>query len=274
MEKAADKVSLYNTRGGWVSRDMLASITDRRRYTWIVSVLALIGVWQAAAMLYGNTFIMPTPWMAISAFGKDAIDPWIHENLLLTIRRVMTGFGYALVIGVPIGYLMGYSMTARRYIDPLIDSLRQIPMMAWVPLTIVWFGLGDGPTVFLIAFVGVFAVILNTTAGVEGISKDYYNAARSLGAKPWSIFAHVIVPGSFPGILTGMRVALGAGWMSVICAEFVATSAGFGFLMVDAQTRMETDRLMGLMIMGALVGFTIDRMLLLTSRVLARWKVA
>ena len=112
MEEAADKVSLYNTRGGWVSRDMLASITDRRRYTWIVSVLALIGVWQAAAMLYGNTFIMPTPWMAISAFGKDAIDPWIHENLLLTIRRVMTGFGYALVIGVPIGYLMGYSMTA------------------------------------------------------------------------------------------------------------------------------------------------------------------
>lgn len=274
MESAKDKVSLYNTRGGWVSRDMLANLTDRRRFSWVLSILALLAVWQLAATLYGNTFIMPTPWMAIRAFGIDAIDPWVHENLLLTIRRVMTGFGIALAIGVPIGYLMGYSMTARRYIDPLIDSLRQIPMMAWVPLTIVWFGLGDGPTVFLIAFVGVFAVILNTTAGVEGISPDFYNAARSLGGKRWSVFLHVIVPGSFPGILTGMRVALGAGWMSVICAEFVATSAGFGFLMVDAQTRMETDRLMGLMIMGALVGFLIDRTLLLMSRVFVRWRVA
>ncbi len=85
-----------------------------------------------------------------------------------------------------------------------------------VPLTIVWFGIGDGPTIFLITFSGIFPVILNTIAGVKNISKDYYNAARSMGAGPWSIFSNIILPASIPDILTGARIAISGGWMSVI----------------------------------------------------------
>lgn len=88
--------------------------------------------------------------------------------------------------------------------------------MAWVPLTIVWFGIGDGPTVFLIAFSGLFTIILNTVAGVQSINKDFYNAARSMGASTLGILKDIVVPGSLPGVLTGVRLAIGLGWMSVI----------------------------------------------------------
>ncbi len=122
---------------------------------------------------------------------------------------------YALLFGLPIGFIMGFSKTFERVLSPVVDSVRQVPIMAWVPLTIVWFGIGDGPTIFLIAFQG-FPIILNTIQGVRAISKDYYNAARSMGASPIVIFTNVIVPASLPDILTGSRIAISTGWMSVI----------------------------------------------------------
>ena len=155
---------------------------------------------------------------------------------------------------------------------PFINSLRQIPIMAWVPLSIVWFGLGDGPTIFMIAFSGVFTIILNTIAGVQDISKDFYNAARSMGASTLDIVKDIVVPGALPGVITGIRLAIGMGWMSVIWAEFIATSAGFGYLMVEAQGRMETATIMAYMLIAGLVGFAIDRIMLLVENVLLRWK--
>ena len=111
---------------------------------------------------------------------------------------------------------MGYSPKMLQIMSPFINSLRQVPIMAWVPLAIVWCGIGDGPTVFLIAFSGIFTIILNTVAGVQDISKDFYNAARSMGAGTLSIIKDIVVPGSLPGVLTGVRLAIGMGWMSVI----------------------------------------------------------
>ncbi|NLI11787.1 MAG: ABC transporter permease [Peptococcaceae bacterium] len=182
----------------------------------LITIAFVFGVWQLAATHYHSEFMMPSPWKTMVTFTSVVQDPEVVKNLMITLKRVLTGFLYALMIGVPLGFLMGYSKTALQLFDPLIDSLRQIPIMAWVPLTIVWFGLGDGPTIFLIAFAGVFPIVLNTVAGVQNISRDYYNAARSMGAGPWSIFAHIIVPASLPDILIGGRVAVGLGWMSVI----------------------------------------------------------
>lgn len=183
---------------------------------WLITVAIIFVVWQSAAYYTDSALLLPYPAATMKAFFKSITDPELLTNLAITMRRVLTGFAYALLIGMPVGFLMGYSTVAMRILDPLTSSLRQVPIMAWVPLTIVWFGLGDGPTIFLIAFAGAFPVILNTIAGVQSISKDYYNAARSMGSGPWSIFAHIIVPGSLPDILTGMRIALSSGWMSVI----------------------------------------------------------
>ncbi|OPY85661.1 MAG: putative aliphatic sulfonates transport permease protein SsuC [Syntrophorhabdus sp. PtaU1.Bin153] len=240
----------------------------------LIAIAAFIGLWQMAAWSYKSNLLLPPPLKTIQALWRVLQDASVLKNLLLTLRRVLTGFSIACMIGLPLGFAMGTSRALFRFFDPLISSIRQVPMMAWVPLTIIWFGLGDGPTLFLIAMVGIFPIILNTIAGVRSISPTYYHAARSMGSGPWSIFARVILPASMPDILTGMRLSMGMGWMSVICAEFIATSAGFGFAMVEAQTRMETDSLLALMIMGASVGFAIDKSIRFVESRLTHWRYA
>lgn len=217
MEPVGDKARFYNSRNARLIREKLAGSFGQKQILYrLITIAAVFGIWQLAANHYHNEFMMPSPWKTMVTFTSVVHDAAVIKNLLLTLKRVLTGFLYALMIGIPLGFLMGYSKVAMQLLDPLIDSVRQIPIMAWVPLTIVWFGLGDGPTVFLIAFTGTFPIVMNTIAGVQNISNDYYNAARSMGAKPWSIFSHIIVPASMPDILIGSRVAIGLGWMSVI----------------------------------------------------------
>ncbi len=182
----------------------------------LIMMIIIIAVWYLLARHYDNELILPTPKRTAKAFIKCLTSSEIMTNLFITLNRVLKGFMYAMIIGVPLGLFMGAFKMANNLIGGLIDSIRQVPIMAWVPLTIVWFGIGDGPTIFLIAFSGIFPVILNTIAGVKNISKDYYNAARSMGAGPFSIFMNIILPASVPDILTGARIAISGGWMSVI----------------------------------------------------------
>lgn len=182
----------------------------------LITLTTVLVIWQLASGYYNSDLLLPPPWKTAKAFLFAIQDVETLKNLLLTLQRVTAGFGIALLIGMSLGFLMGYFKTAMRLIDPVLGTVRQVPVMAWVPLTIVWFGLGDGPTVFLIALVGVFPILLNTIAGVQSISKDYYNAARTMGASAWSIFKDIMVPAALPDILTGMRLAVSAGWMSVI----------------------------------------------------------
>lgn len=187
-----------------------------RRQQWVLSLSMLLLVWQLAAAHYDAEIILPYPWATLKALAAAFVDPDTLINVAITMRRVLLGFVWALGIGMPLGMAMGTSGTVRRLVAPLADSVRQVPIMAWVPLTIVWFGLGDGPTVFLIAVVGIFPILLATIAGVDGISKDFYHAARSMGASRASVIRNVVIPGAAPDVLTGMRLALSAGWMSVI----------------------------------------------------------
>lgn len=159
---------------------------------------------------------MPSPIVTGKALLESIVDKDILVNLFITVQRVLKGFLVSLLIGIPVGYAMGLSRTVEVMFEGVIDSVRQVPIMAWIPLTIIWLGIGDGPTIFMIALSGVFPVILNTIQGVKNISKDYYNAARSMGASRFSIFVNIIVPASMPDVLLGARIAVGAGWMSVI----------------------------------------------------------
>lgn len=271
MGKDLNSITVNGDRGYGGSRELMAKMP---RLHWVVTVLVLLGLWQLAALYINSALLLPYPHKAIKALIESVSDPNVLANLLITMRRVITGFSFAVLVAVPLGYAMGYSKAAMRFMDPVVSSLRQIPIMSWVPLTITWFGLGDGPTIFLIAFAGIFPIIINTIAGVQAISKDYYNAARSMGAGPVSIFAHVIFPGSLPDILTGMRIALSSGWMSVICAEFIATTSGFGYLMVSEQAQLATDKIIALMIVAALVGYSLDRILFFLNKAMTSWKHA
>lgn len=182
----------------------------------LISLIIICAAWFIGAHLVENPFTFPYFEDVIYELYYSVTDLYVLRNVAITMRRVLTGSLYAFVIGFPIGMLMGYSPRILQLMSPFINSLRQVPIMAWVPLSIVWFGIGDGPTIFLIAFSGIFTIILNTVAGVQDISKDFYNAARSMGANTLSIIKDIVVPGSLPGVLTGVRLAIGMGWMSVI----------------------------------------------------------
>lgn len=182
----------------------------------VITVIIIIGIWQFSAEKIGSSLLLPMPMDVFKGFITCITDPEIVKNVLITLQRVLKGFMYAMLFGLPLGLIMGFSSSCEKLFSPLVDSARQVPIMAWVPLTIVWFGIGDGPTIFLIAFVGVFPIILNTIQGVRSISKDYYNAAKSMGASPFTIFTNVMLPAALPDILTGARLAISTGWMSVI----------------------------------------------------------
>lgn len=173
-------------------------------------------IWHLAACYYNNQLLLPTPWETLKAFVFAVQDADTQINLLITLKRVMAGLGIAMGVGLSFGFAMGYSKTINELVDPIIGPLRQVPIMAWVPLTIVWFGLGDGPTLFLIAMVGTFPILLNTIAGVKSVPQNYYNAARSMGAGRLTVFSRVTLPSALPDMITGLRIGLSAGWMSVI----------------------------------------------------------
>lgn len=182
----------------------------------IISLIIIATVWYVAAHIVNSPFTFPYLETVLHDVVYSLTDLYVLKNLGITMRRVLTGSLYAFIIGFPLGMIMGYSPKILQAMSPFINSLRQVPIMAWVPLSIVWLGIGDGPTIFLIAFSGIFTIILNTVAGVQDISKDFYNAARSMGAGTLSIIKDVVIPGSLPGVLTGIRLAIGLGWMSVI----------------------------------------------------------
>ena len=242
-----------------------------RLYSFSLLILIMI-IWFFLAKKINNNLLLPDFILMCKEFFHAWIEPVTVSNLLITLNRVFKGFLIACIIGLPLGLIMGYSKRMLLAISPVINSIRQIPIMAWVPLSIVWFGLGDGPTIFLITMSAIFPLIINTIDGVRGIDANYINAARSMGAKNINIMKDIIFPGALPSFLTGCRLALGLGWMSVICAEFIATSKGFGFILIEAQQRVETPRLYALMIMSAIIGFSMDRILLIIEKILTAWR--
>lgn len=216
MEETKDPLCRTPRSSGLGWQNLPTLLGGKRTLYNLITLAVVVGVWQFMSDQYRSDLLLPPPWKTAKAFFVAATDLDTLKNLLLTLRRVATGLGIALLIGMTFGFLMGYSKTVMQLVDPVMGGLRQVPVMAWVPLTIVWFGLGDGPTVFLIALVGAFPILLNTIAGVQSISKDYFHAARTMGAGSWSIFKDVMVPAALPDVLTGMRLAVSAGWMSVI----------------------------------------------------------
>ena len=179
-------------------------------------VIILLIAWQIASTKVGIPLLLPTPKSTFTEFYANITSKQVMTNIGITMSRVIKGWLIAVLIGVPIGMAMGLSKIFEGILGGVVNSLRQIPMMAWVPLSIIWLGIGDGPTLFMIALNGVFQVIMNTSSGVASIDKDYYNAAKSMGASKGSAFVNVVVPASMPHILVGARLAIGAGWMSVI----------------------------------------------------------
>lgn len=167
---------------------------------------------------------------------------------------------------------MGYFPRIYTNVDPIVSTLRPIPPIAWIPLAILWFGLGMKPTIFIIFIGTLFPIVLNTLHGVRGTSKRLIEFASVLGANRAQILRKVIVYEAFPSVITGMRVGFGIGWMSVVAAEMIAATSGLGYLIMTARWIFATDTVLAGMLMIGLIGFGGDLLLRVVERHFMRWR--
>jgi ABC-type nitrate/sulfonate/bicarbonate transport system permease component len=181
---------------------------------------------------------------------------WLHT--LASLKRVLVGFGLAVLIAVPLGIAIGWWSTVDDFLAPFVDFLRPIPPMAWIPIGVLWFGIGDPQNIFIILIGAVFPILLNTAAGFRGVSRTLIWAAFTLGGTRRQILREIAIPSALPMIVTGLRIGLGAGWMALVAAELVAARAGLGYLIEDSRSYLFTEKVMVGMLVIGLLGLLMD----------------
>ena len=238
----------------------------------MLSPMLLLIAWEVCSRMgLLNPQVIPAPSRILTDLYNLAISRELFVALYASMKRVVSGFAIAVVVGVSIGVLMASSRIAEDVIDPFVEFLRPISPLALLPLAILWFGIGDASKIFLIALSCCFPVLLNTYAGVKGVDVALVRAASSLGANRWEIVRNVILPGSIPSILTGVRISWGIALIVIIASEMVGAVNGIGFMVLDAQQTFRTERLFSGIAIIAAIGYGTDRALRWLRRSLVPW---
>ncbi|GGD31658.1 ABC transporter permease subunit [Aureimonas glaciei] len=221
-----------------------------------LTVLAILALWATVTHLgLVRGLFLPKLETIFTAFlnavdGKMDGAP-LSVHVLASLQRVVGAFLLAAVIGIPAGIAMGMNKVARGIMDPVVEFYRPLPPLAYLPLVIIWFGIGETSKILLI-FLACFApVALAARSGVASASADQINAARALGASRWQVVRHVVLPAALPEILVGLRIGMGVGWTTLVAAEMVAATAGIGQMVLNASNFLRTDIvMMGIFVIG------------------------
>jgi len=229
----------------------------------LVTVVSLVGLWaiSEAIGLTDSTFF-PGPkktfdegWL-LATEGFQTVT--LAEHLFASLKRIILGFFLGVIIGVPVGLAMGLSNTLRGIFDPLIELFRPIPPLAFIPLLILWFGIGDRPAIVMLFFAAFFIMVIAARAGVTGVRVSKVHAAYSLGASKKQILRHVILPNALPEIFVGARVAIGVCWGTLVAAELVGSQEGLGAMIWTARTFFRNGMVVFGIILIGLIGVLLD----------------
>jgi NitT/TauT family transport system permease protein len=250
---------------------------DRIRETLpsIAVVAALVAVWWFAVSAT-NSVIFPTPWGVIAGTFELAKDGTLWRHIGASLMRVGAGFALAVCVAVPLGLWMGWVRGAYRMLNPLFQILRPISPIAWIPIAILWFGVGNASPVYLIFISSVFPMVVQTTVGVHTIEKRYLRAAENFGVSRATLFKQVVIPAVLPQVLVGMRIGLGVAWLVVVAAEMIALRSGLGYMIMDARNAGNRyDLVIAGMIIIGLIGLALDGIMRLLEGVRwVRWRYA
>jgi NitT/TauT family transport system permease protein len=249
--------------------------TPSRRAVWSLratAVLAPLAVWFAvgATGVVDPTFL-PAPAAVWAAFLEMLGSGQLVDDALASLGRVGTGFGLAVLISVPLGMLMGVSRAGQALLEPLVGLLRYMPASAFIPLLIIWLGLGEPSKIAILVLGVVFFNTLMTADVVRQVPRELRHAAATLGARPGEVLTRVIWPHSLPGMIDAMRVNAAAAWNFVVVAELIAAESGLGYRIVRAQRFLQTDKIFAVLVVIGLIGLLIDVGLRLLRDRLGRW---
>jgi NitT/TauT family transport system permease protein len=241
----------------------------------LMLLAALIAAWWIAVIVT-RSVIFPTPLGVVAGTLELLKDGTLWRHIGASLMRVGAGFGLAVCVAVPLGLWMGWVAGAYRALNPLFQILRPISPIAWIPIAILWFGVGDASPIYLIFISSVFPMVVQTTVGVHTIEKRYLRAAENFGVSRRTLFRQVVIPAVLPQIIVGMRIGLGVAWLVVVAAEMIALHSGLGYMIMDSRNAGNRyDLVIAGMIIIGLIGLSLDA----TMRVLegtkwARWRYA
>ena len=215
--------------------------------------------------------ILPSIAMVFTSLISQISSGQIFQDVLISLSRVMQGYGIGLILGVFMGTLMGISGSTNKFFSGTFDAIRQIPPLAWIHLVILWFGIGETSKVILIAKASFFPILLNTISGIKSTPKAYIEVAKLYNKNSWKIFRQIYLPYALPNIFVGLRLGLSSAWMTVIAAELIASTSGIGYRINDARNLLQSDVVITGIIVVGLLGVIMDRILDRILRELTPW---
>jgi NitT/TauT family transport system permease protein len=238
-------------------------------------IAALIGAWWVTVVAT-HSVIFPTPWAVVTGTFELLKDGTLWRHIGASLMRVGVGFGLAVCVAVPLGLWMGWVRSAYRMLNPIFQILRPISPIAWIPIAILWFGVGDASPIYLIFISSVFPMVVQTTVGVHTIEKRYLRAAENFGVSRGTLFRQVVIPAVLPQVITGMRIGLGVAWLVVVAAEMIALHSGLGYMIMDSRNAGNRyDLVIAGMIIIGLIGLSLDGIMrLLEGLKSVRWRYA
>jgi ABC-type nitrate/sulfonate/bicarbonate transport system permease component len=249
----------------------LGSLLRSGPAVYLRSILALLLVWHLVAITIGNQAILPTPWMVARDLWRLLLNGEIAEASATSLWRLAFSFFLAAAIGIPLGILMGLSRLANDLIDPLVELFRPISGIAWLPLAMFIFGVGNELPIFIMTYVALFPILLNTLSGVIHVEPSLLRAAQTMGVSRWTTIRHIVLPSALPNILVGVRLAGGACWSALVAAELVGAPSGLGFAIEWYRQLLMTPKVIAFIAVIALLGYLTDRMLRTLQRRLTPW---
>ena len=215
-------------------------------------------VWHLLVRFSGSD-LFPTPMEVVGGIRELGEKGLLLKYIVASLFRVSWGFGLAVVAGVPLGLILGWFRSAYQALNPMIQILRPISPIAWIPVAILWFGIDDTAPIFLIFLASVFPITVSSMAAVQNMQLVYLRAAQNFGIKGPQLFRRVILPAALPQIITGIRIALGIAWLVVVAAEMIAVNSGLGYLIIDARNAGKRyDLVVAGMVMIGLIGLVLD----------------
>jgi NitT/TauT family transport system permease protein len=241
----------------------------------IIVIAVVIALWWVTVAVTESR-IFPTPWQVVTGTLELARDGTLWEHIGASLMRVGAGFGIAVLFAIPLGLWMGWVRGAYITLNPIFQILRPISPIAWIPIAILWFGVGNASPIYLIFIASVFPMIVQTTEGVHTIEKRYLRAAENFAVTRQKLFLQVVFPATLPAIIVGMRIGLGVAWLVVVAAEMIALRSGLGYMIIDSRNAGNRyDLVIAGMIIIGIIGLMLDGfMRMLEGMKVVRWRYA
>jgi len=221
--------------------------------------LIFLGTWELTVRFSGwSEQIFPGPFPVFISFIELIANGTLIKHSVASLFRVTAGFYLAVIIGIPLGMCLGRSTPLRLLVNPIIHFLRPISPLAWIPLSMLWFGIGDMPAIFLIFLSSFFPLLVATTIAVRSINPIYFQVAKNFNFSRFETFSKIMVPATIPAIVTALRLSITIAWLVVVAAEMIAVQSGLGYLILDSRNALRMDYVMVGMVVIGVIGLLLD----------------